>query len=167
MRFAALITALAITLSPILSSAKMEGKFSMNNISGLCSVINGRHLDQIYNKMDNLIKEGDITKEEFNNHYIFKISCTGRAPLQFASSKGYEYFLKFAEYGVDLKHSFKDIDDHITTIKDYAKYQYKHTKGQEKSNWRRIYVYLRKNKIKGCKEQPQLNCSPKYYKPAS
>jgi len=167
MRLTTLILVITLSISPSLASAKDAGKFSRGNIVSLCGVIKTDQIKLIHEKMDNLIKEGGVTKESFNKHYVFTIACTKRVPLHYAANKGYEQFLKFAEYGVDLEHSFKDLDDHITTLKDHAKYKAQTTKGNERLEWRKIFFYLKKNKVKGCQEQPQLNCSPKYYKPAS
>lgn len=158
---------LSLILSAILmaeNSMAEKRLFSDGNISILCGMIKSFDKENITDQMDVLIKQGDITKEQWNTKYAFKINCLGSYPIVYSLSHGLEDFMAIADYGVSLNHPFKDDDDNVTTLKDYVRHKIKTTKGSEKTKFVRIFKYIRKNGGKGCKQMPELKCTATYIK---
>ena len=146
------------------STSKKKRMFSEGNISILCGMIKSFDKENIAKQMDKLIKQGGITKEQWNNKYAFTVNCLGNYPIVYAVKHDLEDFITLAEYGVSLNHPFRDDDQNVTTLKDYLRDKIKTTKGSQKLKFVKMFKYLRKNGGKGCKQMPELKCTATYIK---
>ena len=158
---------LILALSTLLVAEEVSAEkriFSQGNISIFCAMIKSLDKEDIAGQMDVLIKQGGITKEQWNTKYAFSVNCLGAFPIVYALSKDLEKFKVLADYGVSLDYPFKDDERNITTLKDYVRHKIKIVDSSDKSKFKRIYKILRDKGAKGCKQQPELKCTATYIK---
>ena len=158
---------LIFTLSTLLiagEAAAEQRMFSKTDVQNLCSTIKGVKHHNIANRMERLIKKAGITKEQWNKHYAFEVTCLGNSPLFYSLGHELEDLRALAEYGVDLNHSILDSDGNISTVKDYIRYKVKTVGSDQRSKYKRMYKIIRDKGAKGCKEQRNLKCTATYIK---
>ena len=144
------------------ASSKKKRMFSVEHVSVLCSMIKSFDKRDITGQMDILIKEGGITKEQWNTKYAFEVNCMGSYPIVFTLENELEDFIALADYGVSLNHPFKDDDRNVTTLKDYVLHKFKTLPVNKRSKWKKIYKILHRKGAKDCSEQPELKCTATY-----
>lgn len=156
----ALSLVLFLVLSVAATPARAEKqRFSNARVLELCAAINGQVRESLPMRMNNLIQEGGITKEAWNNHYAFKVYCIGQTPLEYVVDRlEYEDFKVLADFGIDLNHPITDDEGNISTPWDYAFHKFKTIDGKERLKWKYIAQYLKKKKAKGCADMPKLPC---------
>ena len=138
--------------------------FARGDIINLCESMRMKKSDDLVELMEVLIEKADITKEQWNKYYAFKVYCTGDTPLFYSLRWELEDFQTLADYGVDLNHPIKDYDGKISTVKDYVVYKFKTVPKKERSKWRKISRVIKTKGAKNCAEQPELECTAKYLK---
>ena len=158
---------LSFTLMTLLFAATYsvqakERMFSHSDVQNFCSAIKGDYTEYLAGEMDDLIKKAGITKEQWNNHYAFKVYCLGATPMSYSLTKDFKDFKALADYGVNLNYPFVDVDGNISTVKDYALHKFKTTKSSERAYWLQVLKIIKKKKAKGCNEQPELKCTATY-----
>jgi len=167
--FLLLLFIISLLTFPVMASAKgqsnnnqyAEKDFDRVAVYNLCGSIKGRSgKEVIHERMDIVRKEAGVTKEDWNKHYAFKVYCSGAVLLHYALTSDLEDFQALTEYGIDLNHFFKDGSEKITTTKDLAiqKYKDQSLSGRERVKWKKVIRYVRKHKIKGCKDMPLIPC---------
>lgn len=160
-----IVSILSLTTAQVLAEDSSRGKermFSRGNVSLLCDLIKSSEKQSLAYQMDVLVKEGGITKEQWNTKYAFEVTCLGSYPIVFTLGNELEDFIALADYGVSLDHPFRDDDDNVTTLKDYVLHKFKTLPVNKRSKWKKIYKILHRKGAKGCSEQPELKCTATY-----
>lgn len=144
------------------SKSKKKKMFSDGNVSILCTMIKSFEKRNIAAQMDALIKQGGITKEQWNKKYAFSISCLGSSPIVYTLDNDLEDFIALADYGISLEYPFRDDDDNVTTLKDYVLNKFKTLPADKRSKWKKIYKILHNKGAKGCADMPEIKCTATY-----
>lgn len=131
--------------------------FSNNDIQNLCAAIKSGAVKEIPLYMDILIKKAGVSKEKWNTDYIFKVGCSGVSPLFYSLQYPAKTFKALADYGVDLNHPITDDQGNVSTIKDYVRF-----KAKTLIKYKNIYEIIKKKKVKGCNDLPDINCTASY-----
>lgn len=139
-----------------------KARFKSRNLIKMCASLSTvDNLHRLIPILDQTVEQSNITKEEFMNEYFFRLSCTATDPLTHAMLTDWSIALKLYEYGMNFEHPIEDLDGYTTTMRDFALHKFKTTSGGVKQKWRRVLRFVKKNKIRGCKEL-RLECTAPY-----
>jgi len=167
-----LILILSLASFQLMASDKAQNQYAEKDfdraaVYDLCAAIKGkRGKEVIHEKIDAVRNMAGVSKEDWNKHYAFKVTCSGAVLLTYALTSQFEDFQALVDYGIDLNHYIKVGSKDITTTKDLADHKYsdRSLPRKERMKWGKILKYARKHKLKDCKEQPELKCTATYLK---